>query len=163
MRLSLPLVAALMLICSTATAETITSTVKGTVVPARAWDVSAEASNKIGRIHFIESQMVSKGDLLVEFDTLFEELELRLAEVDYFDAKFAAWMAKADHDVIEAKRDMAAVLLKAHNLLRRWPLSCISRVRRHRSNLCHHCDLWLSFSARFMRFLTRNAKFVHYH
>ena len=147
MRLSLPLVAALMLIGSTATAETITSTVKGTVVPARAWDVSAEASNKIGRIHFIESQMVSKGDLLLEFDTLFKELELRLAEaefakakvalekaedmlsrqeelrekatsseVDYFDAKFAAWMAKADHDVIEAKRDMAAVLLKAQNL-----------------------------------------------
>jgi len=52
MRLSLPLVAALMLLGSTATAETITSTVKGTVVPARAWEVSAAASTKIGRVHF---------------------------------------------------------------------------------------------------------------
>jgi multidrug efflux pump subunit AcrA (membrane-fusion protein) len=72
-----------------APAQTITSTVEGVVVPARAWDVSAEISNKIGGLHFIEGQIVAEGDLLVEFDTGFKLLELDLAEARLAEAEVA--------------------------------------------------------------------------
>ena len=71
-----------------ATAE-ITSTVTGVVVPARAWDVSAETSNKISKLHFVEGQVVAKGDLLVEFDTGFKELEVALADAQLNEAMIA--------------------------------------------------------------------------
>ncbi len=74
----------------------ITSTVTGVVVPARAWDVSAEVSNKINRLHFVEGQVVAKGDLLVEFDTGFKELELALAEAQLNEALVAVEKAQED-------------------------------------------------------------------
>lgn len=55
-------------------------TAKGVVVAARSWDISAEVSNKINRLHFVQGQIVKKGDLLVEFDTAFKKLEVEAAE-----------------------------------------------------------------------------------
>ncbi len=52
----------------------------GVVVAARSWDISAEVSNKISRIHFIQGQIIKKGDLLVEFDSGFKKLEVEAAE-----------------------------------------------------------------------------------
>lgn len=80
MRLSSIFLIMLMIGHAAANAQTVTSTVEGVVIPARSWDVSAEINNKIKRLHFIEGQIVSKGDLLVEFDTAFKKLELDLAE-----------------------------------------------------------------------------------
>ena len=77
-------------------AAQVTSTVEGIVVPARAWDVSAEVSNKINRLHFVEGQVVAKGDLLVEFDTGFKELELALAEAQLNEALVAVEKAQED-------------------------------------------------------------------
>lgn len=90
------LVGALTLTYATALAQTITSSGVGVVVPARAWDVSAEVSNKISRIHFVEGQIVRKGDLLVEFDMLFKELELRLAEAQLEKAKVSLGQAEEE-------------------------------------------------------------------
>jgi RND family efflux transporter MFP subunit len=53
---------------------------EGMVVAARGWDISAELNNKIGRLHFVEGQIVKKGDLLVEFDTAYKKGEVYLAE-----------------------------------------------------------------------------------
>ena len=74
--------AALIAVGSLANAQTPTSTVDGLVVPARARDISAEMSNKINRLHFIEGEVVAEGDLLVEFDSGFKKLELELAEAN---------------------------------------------------------------------------------
>ncbi len=60
MRTFIAFAAFMALVYSTAHSQTVTSTVVGTVVPARSWDISAEVSNKINRLHFIEGQIVSK-------------------------------------------------------------------------------------------------------
>lgn len=83
------LLCSVLFLAHAASAQTITSTVEGIVVPARAWDVSAEVSNKISRLHFIEGQIVAEGDLLVEFDTGFKQLELDLAEARLAEAEVA--------------------------------------------------------------------------
>jgi membrane fusion protein (multidrug efflux system) len=72
---------------------TFTSAGTGIVRPARSWDISAEVSNKINKLHFIEGQFVKKGDLLVEFDRAFKVLEVRLAKTGLAQAK--AGLAKA--------------------------------------------------------------------
>lgn len=72
---------------------TFTASGPGIVVPARSWDISAEVSNKISKLHFIEGQFVKKGDLLVEFDRGFKTLEVRLAKTALARAK--ASLAKA--------------------------------------------------------------------
>jgi multidrug efflux pump subunit AcrA (membrane-fusion protein) len=73
MRRLLTWLVALTLVGAAAQAQTLTSTVEGTVVAARSWNVSAEMGGKINRIHFIEGQQVYQGDLLVEFDTDFKK------------------------------------------------------------------------------------------
>ena len=70
-----------------------TSAGTGIVLPARSWDISAEVSNKISKLHFIEGQFVKKGDLLVEFDRAFKLFEVRLAKTALAQAK--AELAKA--------------------------------------------------------------------
>ena len=59
----------------------------GIVVPARSWDISAEVPNQIKKIYFKEGQFVKKGDLLVEFDTMFKKLDAELAELALARAK----------------------------------------------------------------------------
>ncbi len=95
MRTLIAFVAFMALAYSTAHSQSVTSTVEGTVVPARSWDVSAEVSNKISKLHFIEGQIVSKGDLLVEFDSGFKKLELELAEAQLAKAAVALEEAKS--------------------------------------------------------------------
>jgi RND family efflux transporter MFP subunit len=70
----------------------------GIVLPARSWDISAEVSNKINKLHFIEGQFVKKGDLLVEFDRAFKLLEVRLAKTA---------LAQARADLAKAKEKLA--------------------------------------------------------
>ena len=86
----------LALIISTAVAQqapqsdtNLLVTGEGIVVPARSWDVSAEVSNQITKIHFVRGQQVKKGDLLVEMDTYFKKLDLELAEVSVLRANAA--------------------------------------------------------------------------
>ena len=69
----------------------------GIVIPARSWDISAEASNKISKLFFIEGQFVEKGDLLVEFDRAFKALDVRLAKTALARAK--ASLAKANENL----------------------------------------------------------------
>jgi RND family efflux transporter MFP subunit len=57
------------------------ATGEGIVVPARSWDASAEVSNQITKIHFVRGRHVKKGDLLVEMDTFFKEVDVELAKV----------------------------------------------------------------------------------
>lgn len=83
----------------------MTSTAEGVVVPARSWDISAEVSNKISRLHFIEGQIVSKGDLLVEFDTGFKKLELDLAEAQLTKAAVALEEAR---EVLSRQEELRA-------------------------------------------------------
>jgi RND family efflux transporter MFP subunit len=64
------------------------------VVPARSWDVSAEVSNQITKIHFVRGQQVKKGDLLVEMDTFFKKLDIELAEVALMRANAALTQAE---------------------------------------------------------------------
>lgn len=56
------------------------SQANGIVVAARSWDISAEIDNKISRLHFLQGQIVKKGDLLVEFDTGFKKLDVQAAK-----------------------------------------------------------------------------------
>ncbi|MEO9573497.1 MAG: efflux RND transporter periplasmic adaptor subunit [Roseobacter sp.] len=81
MRRLVSIVAALIIAGAATHAQTLTSTAEGTVVPARSWDVSAEVSNKIRRLHFTTGQLVQKGDLLVEFDTVFKKFDVELAKI----------------------------------------------------------------------------------
>lgn len=74
----------------------------GIVLPARSWDISAEVSNKINKIHFIEGQFVKKGDLLVEFDRAFKLLEVRLAKTALAQAK--AGLAKARENLARKEK-----------------------------------------------------------
>jgi RND family efflux transporter MFP subunit len=73
---------------------TLTGEAKGVVVAARSWDISAEVSNKISRLHFTTGQLVQKGDLLVEFDTAFKRFDVELAKTAL--AKAETNMASAD-------------------------------------------------------------------
>ena len=57
-----------------------TSSGEGVVMAARSWDVSAEIRNEIKRLHFVQGQFVKRGDILVEFDTRHEKIEVELAE-----------------------------------------------------------------------------------
>lgn len=59
----------------------------GIVEAARSWDVSAMAENQIDTIHFIEGQLVKKGDLLVTFDQVFKKWDARIAELDHLHAE----------------------------------------------------------------------------
>ncbi|MEP1425888.1 MAG: efflux RND transporter periplasmic adaptor subunit [Tateyamaria sp.] len=75
----------------------------GIVVPALAWDISAEVSNQIKKIHFREGQFVKEGDLLVTFDTLFKKLDIRLAELNLIRAQ--GNLAKIEED-FERKQNL---------------------------------------------------------
>lgn len=98
------LLAAVITYCSVAAAnaQTLTSSAEGTVVAARSWNVSAEVQNKISRIHFIEGQDVSAGDLLVEFDLAFKEAELALAEANLAKAAVALEIAQDNFETQKA-------------------------------------------------------------
>jgi multidrug efflux pump subunit AcrA (membrane-fusion protein) len=91
----------LALIISTAVAQqarqsdtNLLVTGEGIVVPARSWDVSAEVSNQITKIHFVRGQQVKKGELLVEMDTYFKKLDVELAEVSLLRVNAALKKAK---------------------------------------------------------------------
>jgi RND family efflux transporter MFP subunit len=79
-----------------------TSAGTGIVLPARSWDISAEVSNKINKLHFIEGQFVKKGDLLVEFDRAFKALDVRLAKTALAQAN--ANLAKANENLARKKK-----------------------------------------------------------
>ena len=120
--------------------DNFTSSGTGIVLPARSWDISAEVSNKINKLHFIEGQFVKKGDLLVEFDRAFKLFEVRLAKTALAQAK--AELAKAkeklarkeklsesavsvaelrdavlDASIAEAEAEKAAIQLKMAELI----------------------------------------------
>lgn len=102
----------LLALCSfhgAALAQTMTSSVEGTVASARSWDVSAELSNKINRLHFIEGQFVTKGDLLVEFDSGFKELELKLADARLKEAQIELERTQAELARQEELRSREAI------------------------------------------------------
>jgi RND family efflux transporter MFP subunit len=87
----------------------------GVVVAARSWDISAEVSNKISRIHFTTGQLVEKGDLLVEFDTAFKRFDVELAKAEL--AKATAHMASANEalEMQEKLKQSAVVSDAAYN------------------------------------------------
>lgn len=87
------------------------STAEGVVVAARSWDISAEVSNKISRIHFVRGQIVKRGDLLVEFDTTFKKLEVALAEAALARASTQLELAKEVFDRQEELKSKGAVSL----------------------------------------------------
>ena len=90
------------------------STSKGVVVAARSWDISAEVSNKISRIHFIQGQIVKRGDLLVEFDTGFKKLEVALAEAAFARASAQLELANEVFDRQEELKSKSAVSLAVY-------------------------------------------------
>jgi RND family efflux transporter MFP subunit len=90
------------------------STSKGVVVAARSWDISAEVSNKISRIHFIQGQIVKRGDLLVEFDTGFKKLEVALAEAALARASAQLELANEVFDRQEELKSKNAVSLAVY-------------------------------------------------
>ncbi|CTQ55342.1 Toluene efflux pump periplasmic linker protein TtgD precursor [Roseibium album] len=53
---------------------------EGVVQIARAFDISASSTSKVMRLHFVEGQLVERGDLLVEFDSTVSKLEARITE-----------------------------------------------------------------------------------
>ncbi|MEP1354489.1 MAG: efflux RND transporter periplasmic adaptor subunit [Tateyamaria sp.] len=53
---------------------------KGTVTAARSWNLAALVDGRIKSLNFIEGQLVSKGDLLVELDDVLVQLEFSLAK-----------------------------------------------------------------------------------
>ncbi len=91
--------------------DNFTSAGTGIVLPARSWDISAEVSNKINKLHFIEGQFVKKGDLLVEFDRAFKELEVRLANAALAQAK--AQLAKANENLARKEKLSEGVVSEA--------------------------------------------------
>ena len=95
-------------------AETPTYAVEGTVVPARTWNVSPEMNNKINRIHFVEGQNVSKGDLLVQFDTGFKQMELDLSEAELGQAAVALEKAQVDFSRQDELWEREAISEAAH-------------------------------------------------
>jgi RND family efflux transporter MFP subunit len=96
MRRFLTWLVALTLVGAAAQAQTLTSTVEGTIVAARSWNVSAEMGGKISRIHFIEGQQVLQGDLLVEFDADFKKAAVALAQAELAKAAVALEQAKEE-------------------------------------------------------------------
>jgi RND family efflux transporter MFP subunit len=90
------------------------STSKGVVVAARSWDISAEISNKISRIHFVQGQIVKRGDLLVEFDTGFKKLEVALAEAALARASAQLELANEVFDRQEELKSKNAVSLAVY-------------------------------------------------
>jgi RND family efflux transporter MFP subunit len=74
----------------------IVSRAEGVVVAARSYDISAELDNKINRLHFVEGQLVKKGDLLVEFDTGMKKIEVAVAKAAYERAKLLAQLKKEE-------------------------------------------------------------------
>jgi RND family efflux transporter MFP subunit len=59
------------------------ATFTGVVAVAKDYSISAETNNKIRRIYFVPGQLVKKGDLLLEFDTAEEKLEVAYAQASY--------------------------------------------------------------------------------
>jgi RND family efflux transporter MFP subunit len=86
-------------------------TAEGVVVTARGWDISAEVDNKISRLHFVEGQIVKKGDLLVEFDSAFKKWEVDLAEANAARAKAQMSLVKEALDRQERLKDKNIVSL----------------------------------------------------
>jgi RND family efflux transporter MFP subunit len=91
--------------------RTFTASGTGIVLPARSWDISAEVSNKINKLHFIEGQFVKKGDVLVEFDRAFKVLEVRLAKTAHAQAK--ASLAKAKEKLARKEKLSEGVVSEA--------------------------------------------------
>jgi multidrug resistance efflux pump len=63
--------------------QNVSSTFSGVVAVAKDYSISPEINNKIRRIHFIEGELVRKGDLLVEFDTAEKQFEVAYARASY--------------------------------------------------------------------------------
>ena len=63
--------------------QEVTATFSGVVAVAKDYSISPEINNKIRRIHFVEGELVRKGDLLVEFDTEEKLLEVAYAKASY--------------------------------------------------------------------------------
>lgn len=80
----------------TNSAESPVSRAEGVVVAARSSDISAELDNKINRLHFVEGQLVKKGDLLVEFDTGMKKIEVAVAKAAYERAKLLAQLKQEE-------------------------------------------------------------------
>lgn len=74
----------------------VVSRAEGVVVAARSSDISAELDNKINRLHFVEGQLVKKGDLLVEFDTGMKKIEVAVAKAAYERAKLLAQLKQEE-------------------------------------------------------------------
>jgi len=53
---------------------------EGVVIAAQSWEVTALVDARIKTLNFVEGQLVSKGDLLVELDSVLKAIEVELAE-----------------------------------------------------------------------------------
>ena len=93
------------------TAGSFTSAGTGIVIPARSWDISAEVSNKINKLHFIEGQFVKKGDLLVGFDQAFKTFDVQIAKTALARAK--ANLAKANENLARKQKLSEGVVSEA--------------------------------------------------
>jgi len=82
--------------------QVVTGTIEGVVVAARSWDVTPKVSNLISRLHFTEGIEVEKGDLLVEMNRGFKQLERDLAEAVRDRAKVL--LAEAEDDLQRQKK-----------------------------------------------------------
>ncbi len=102
--------ASVFLICGASAQENgdkqkISPTFEGTVVVAKAYDISPKHKNKITRIHFHRGQIVKKGDLLVEFDTTDKKLDVDFAKAAYDRARAKQKLAQDRLGRIEKLRD----------------------------------------------------------
>jgi RND family efflux transporter MFP subunit len=67
---------------SAATQQKAIEPVSGVVVAARSWDVTPRDNTQITRLYFTEGQEVKEGDLLVELDSGYKQLEVDLARAE---------------------------------------------------------------------------------
>lgn len=94
--------------------QDVTDTVVGIVSAANSWDVTPKVSNLISQLHFIEGQKVEKGDLLVEFETGFMQLEVELAEVARLQAEVRLADKEDDLQRQEKLKAREAVSVKSY-------------------------------------------------
>ena len=95
---------------------------RGIVVPARSWDISPAIDGKIVAIHFSESQILAKDDLLLELDdtaTRLEldlaraQLELKLLELRQADEDFGRQQQLKERDAVSGAAFSDALFAKA--------------------------------------------------
>jgi len=87
------------------------STATGIVVVARSYDISPYLNNKIIRIHFTQGQIVKKGALLVELDTVFKKMDVQYAQAKFERAKAQFLLAKEKLERIEKLKQKDLVSL----------------------------------------------------